>query len=91
MELTFPYLASVLVLAYLCLVRSLRWRRYNAVHKKYSKQFETRTLTPEEAQQVLHILSLYDMPSLLQYAGAFSMFKPAGIVRIILTFPCTFI
>lgn len=81
MELTFTAIASVVVLGYLCLVQSLRWRRYNAVHEKYRRQFETQTLTPEEAQQILHVGALYDMPSLVKYSLAFSLFKAAAIVR----------
>lgn len=86
MELTFTAIASVVVLGYLCLVQSLRWRRYNAVHEKYRRQFETQTLTPEEAQQILHVGALYDMPSLVKYSLAFSLFKAAAIPSISMRF-----
>ncbi|KAJ6602380.1 hypothetical protein DFH09DRAFT_1124747 [Mycena vulgaris] len=67
--------ACALGLVYLCVVRSLRWRRYNAIHKKYSEKFQARTLTPEEAQEVLQLSFMYDMPTLSEYSLAFALFK----------------
>ena len=80
MELTVPTIVCAVLLAYLCLVRSLRWRRYNAIHEKYRVQFEKQTLTPEEAQEILHVGAFYDMPSLVKYSLAFALFKAAAIV-----------
>ncbi|KAJ7262727.1 hypothetical protein B0H12DRAFT_1104192 [Mycena haematopus] len=71
-----------LALVYLCLVRSLRWRRYNAIHKKYSAKFRARTLTPEESQDVIQLAYMYDMPSLSEYSLAFALFKTYGIPTI---------
>jgi hypothetical protein len=65
---------------YLCVVRFFRWRRYNAVHKKYAAAFKARTLTPEEAQDVLHVSTFYDMPTVLNYALAFALFKTYAVV-----------
>ena len=65
---------------YLCIVRLFRWRRYNAVHKKYAAAFEARTLTPEEAQDVLHVSTFYDMPTVLNYALAFALLKSFAVV-----------
>lgn len=67
-------------LLYLCLVRSLRWKRYDAIHKKYASRLETKTLTPEEAQQVIYVGTFYDMPTLLNKALAFALFKTYAIV-----------
>jgi len=71
-----------LALAYLCLVRSLRWRRYNAIHKKYSSKFQAKTLTPEEAQEVIQLSFMYDMPTLAKYSLAFALFKTYAIPTI---------
>lgn len=79
MEFTIPTIICLL-LAYLFLVRSIRWRRYHAIHEKYRVQFETDTLTPEEAQEIIHVSAFYDMPSLVKYSLAFALFKAAAIV-----------
>lgn len=82
-------------LAYLSLVKLLRWRRYKDIHRR----FETRRLrragselrssvtegntwglTPEEAQIILQESQTYDMPMLLNYALAFALFKTYAIV-----------
>jgi hypothetical protein len=65
---------------YLWLVRTLRWRRYNAMHEKYQAKYEKETLTPEEAQEIIHVAAFYDMPSLVKYSLAFALFKAAAIV-----------
>ena len=61
----FQWSRSTLVLAsfagYLSLVRLLRWRRYNALMKRYAGR-ELDSITPEEAQQILHVSRRYDMP-----------------------------
>jgi hypothetical protein len=75
--------SSVLValgVVYLCVVRALRWRRYNAIHKKYAAKFQAKTLTPEEAQEVLQLVFTYDMPTLSELSVAFSTYKTYGIV-----------
>ncbi|KAJ7617261.1 hypothetical protein FB45DRAFT_224149 [Roridomyces roridus] len=75
-------IAALCALAYLLLVRALRWRRYKAIHKKYMAKFRARTLTPEEAQDVVHLAMLYDMPTLSGYSVAFALFKTYGIPTI---------
>lgn len=67
---------------YLGLVRALRWRRYNAIHKKYEAKWKAGKLTPAEAQRVMHVSSVYDMPLLLNKALAFALFKTYGIPTI---------
>ena len=62
---SFHWSKSTLALAsfagYLILVRLLRWRRYNAMMKRYSGR-PLESITPEEAQQIIHVSRMYDMP-----------------------------
>lgn len=83
MEPTTIGTACVVVVGYLCIVRSLRWRQYNAVHAEYRSRFESNTLTPEDAQRIIHVGAYYDMPLLLNYSLAFALFKTYGIVRLL--------
>lgn len=66
---------------YLCLVRLLRWRYYNALHKKWAGR-DIDSITPEEAQQIIHVSSLYDLPGLQVYSLSFALFKTYAIVRV---------
>ena len=65
-------------LVWLLVVRALRWRRYNAIHRQFQAKYET--MTPEEAQKIMQVSTLYDMPLLLNYSLAFALFKTYGIV-----------
>ncbi|KAJ7059220.1 hypothetical protein C8F01DRAFT_1146409 [Mycena amicta] len=69
-----------LLTLYLLIVRSLRWRRYNALHKKYTRKKST--LTPEEAQEVVQLAFEWDMPILSEYSLAFALFKTYAIPTI---------
>ena len=71
---------SVAAIFYLCLVRAFRWRRFDAIHRQYDARFKSRSLTPEEAQEVVHVAAFYDMPLLLNYSVAFALFKTYAIV-----------
>ena len=71
---------SVTAIFYLCLVRAFRWRRFDAIHRQYDARFKSRSLTPEEAQEVVHVAAFYDMPLLLNYSVAFALFKTYAIV-----------
>ena len=65
------------VLVWLVAVQAFRWKRYNAIHR----QFQVKEgITPEEAQKIIQVSTLYDMPLLLNYALAFALFKTYGIV-----------
>lgn len=68
------------VTSYICLARSLRWRRYNNIHKKYEKKWREGGLTPAEAQEILLVSSFWDCPLLLHKAVAFALFKTYAIV-----------
>lgn len=68
---------------YLVVVRVLRYKRYRLVHKKYQEKYEERTLTPEEAQEVMRVSTGYDMPMLLNYSLAFALFKTYAVVSLI--------
>ena len=74
------------VTSYLSLVRSLRWRRYNNIHKKYEKKWSEGGLTPAEAQEILLVSSFWDCPLLLHKALAFALFKTYAIVSAISLF-----
>ena len=66
------------LLIWLVTVRAFRWNRYNAIHRQFQAKHEE--LTPEEAQKIIQVSTLYDMPLLLNYALAFALFKTYGIV-----------
>ncbi|KAF9074413.1 hypothetical protein BDP27DRAFT_1317043 [Rhodocollybia butyracea] len=73
---------------YLSLVRALRWRRYNAMHRKYLHKYSELEgkgltgITPEEAQDIIATSALYDMPALMTYALAFALFKTYAVPTI---------
>lgn len=73
--------ASLIV--YLSTVRALRWRRFNAIHLKYRSKYESGTLTPEEAQEIIATVSQYDMPLLVNYSLSFALFKTYSIVSTV--------
>ncbi|KAF9467635.1 hypothetical protein BDZ94DRAFT_1318601 [Collybia nuda] len=75
-------IACAAVVLYLCVVRSLRWRRYNAIHAEYRTRFESKNLTPEEAQKILHLSAYYDMPLLLGTSLSFALFKTYAVPSI---------
>ncbi|KAI4525504.1 hypothetical protein K525DRAFT_251946 [Schizophyllum commune Loenen D] len=83
--------AATALAAYLGLVRVLRWRRYEAVHRKYAHllakgsrvRTETvNTLTPAEAQEIVQLSLGYDMHYLMVQALSFALFKTYGIPSI---------
>ena len=71
------------IILWLALVRTFRWRHYNAIHCQYGPRWNNGKgiITPEEAQKIM-TASICDMPLLLSYATAFALFKTYGIVRI---------
>ncbi|PPQ67784.1 hypothetical protein CVT25_009088 [Psilocybe cyanescens] len=72
------------ILAWLVLVRAFRWRRYYAIHRKYGRKWDNGRgeITPEEAQEIIGVSFMYEMPLLLNYAVAFALFKTYGIPSI---------
>ncbi|KAJ3741003.1 hypothetical protein DFH05DRAFT_1404818 [Lentinula detonsa] len=74
------FIASISV--YLLTVQALRWSRYTAIHRKFGHKHESGLLTPEDAQEILRVSSLYDMPALMNYALAFALFKTYAIPSI---------
>jgi hypothetical protein len=72
-------ITSTLSISYLVLVRLLRWRRYNALHAKYPPD-KMKTLTPQEAQLIVHEAALWDIPFINTEALSFALFKTYGIV-----------
>lgn len=73
---------------YMVVVRALRYKRYRLVHKKYQSKYEDRTLTPEEAQEVMKLSTGYDMPLLLNYSLAFALFKTYAVVSSPTSYYC---
>ncbi|KAJ4479168.1 hypothetical protein J3R30DRAFT_3657221 [Lentinula aciculospora] len=71
---------SAVISSYLYFARALRWRRYIAIHRKFGHKYESGLLTPEDAPEIMHVSSLYDMPALMNYALAFALFKIHAIV-----------
>ncbi|KAK0462534.1 uncharacterized protein EV420DRAFT_1735087 [Desarmillaria tabescens] len=69
-------------LGYLSLVKLLRWRRYNTVHEKYTPKYKAGTLTLQDAQEIISVSMMYDMPALMNYALAFALFKTYAIPSI---------
>lgn len=69
---------------WLVVVRALRWRRYNAMHRKYGPKWNNGlgAITPQEAQEIMHLSTVYDMPFLLYKALSFALFKTYAIVRL---------
>jgi len=71
----------IVTLGYLSLVRLLRWRRYNTQHKKWATR-KLDSITPEEAQTILHGITMWDMPGLFVYSLSFALFKTYGVPTI---------
>jgi hypothetical protein len=68
------------LLIWLVTVRAFRWKRYNAIHRQFQGKYINEGITPEEAQKIILVSVLYDMPLLLNYSLAFALFKTYGIV-----------
>ncbi|KAF7973804.1 hypothetical protein HWV62_14172 [Athelia sp. TMB] len=73
--------ALLVVPSYLLLVRSLRWRRYNAIHREFIGR-DPHSLTTEEAQRVMQTVTMWDMPGLSVYSLSFALFKTYAIPSI---------
>ncbi|KAA1470834.1 hypothetical protein DENSPDRAFT_836729 [Dentipellis sp. KUC8613] len=67
-------------LGYLLLVRLLRWRQYNSIHRKYAGRMDS--LTPTEAQEIMKLSAEWDMPTIVWYSIALALFKTYGIPTI---------
>ncbi|EIM82611.1 uncharacterized protein STEHIDRAFT_63775 [Stereum hirsutum FP-91666 SS1] len=74
-------ISVLFIISYLVLVRCLRWRRYDKLHMKYMKR-DINSLTMREAQEILQLSLLWDMPDLVIYAYSFALFKTYGIPTI---------
>ncbi|KAI4525510.1 hypothetical protein K525DRAFT_191368 [Schizophyllum commune Loenen D] len=87
-------LAATAALSYLALVRALRWRRYDAVHRKYAHKRrggsvsqsrsakDAQSLSPGEAQEIVQLSLGYDMHYIMTMALSFALFKTYGIPSI---------
>jgi hypothetical protein len=79
---------AALFVGYLSFVRLRRFKRYRKMHKKYQHKYETGKLTPDDAQKIMMVSCMYDMPLLLNYSLAFALFKTYAIVSLVLLRPC---
>ncbi|KAF8197134.1 hypothetical protein BJ912DRAFT_954888 [Pholiota molesta] len=84
-----PRLTTVTTVAggfilWLVVVRALRWRRYNAIHRKYGPKWNNGlgAINPQEAQEIIHLSTVYDMPFLVHKALSFALFKTYAIPSI---------
>ncbi|KAI5891574.1 uncharacterized protein SCHCODRAFT_01096190 [Schizophyllum commune H4-8] len=75
-------LAATAALAYFALVRALRWRKYDTVHRKYAHKLRDKTLSPTEAQEIVQLSLGYDMHYIMTMALSFALFKTYGIPSI---------
>ncbi|TFY76916.1 hypothetical protein EWM64_g7098 [Hericium alpestre] len=62
---------------YLLLVRLLRWRRYNEVHRRFAGRLKD--LTVEEAQEIVSLSSNFDIVFVSGLAGAVAFMKTLAI------------
>ncbi|KAF9259411.1 hypothetical protein L218DRAFT_981552 [Marasmius fiardii PR-910] len=83
-SLPYPTLSvpSVILFSWVGLVQAFRWRRYNYIHRVYGPKYNAGTLSPEDAQDIIGILTRYEMPLILEYALAFALFKTYAIPSI---------
>ena len=75
-------LVAVISVGYLGLVRALRWRKYDQIHRKYGHRLANEALSPAEAQEVVQLSLGYDMHWLMIEAFSFALFKTYGIVSL---------
>jgi hypothetical protein len=70
------------ILLWIALVRTFRWRRYNAIHREYGPKWNNGkgNITPEEAQKIMAVSAMYDIPFWSNFALAFVLLKSYGIV-----------
>ena len=71
------------LITWLLLVRSVRWRKYNAVHAKYAAKWNggKGNITPQEAQEIIRVPMMWDMPFLVSVSRVFGVLKTAAVVR----------
>ncbi|PPQ75159.1 hypothetical protein CVT24_007487 [Panaeolus cyanescens] len=72
------------IVGWVILVRSLRWRRYHAIHRTYGPKWDNGrgSISPGEAQKIMAVSTQYDMPFLMDNALAFALFKTNAIPSI---------
>ncbi|SJK96968.1 uncharacterized protein ARMOST_00217 [Armillaria ostoyae] len=75
-------IAGLLCLGYLSVVGLFRRRRYSTIHEKYTPKYKAGTLTLQDAQEIIGLSMMYDMPALMNYALAFALFKTYAIPSI---------
>jgi hypothetical protein len=81
-------LATAGVACYLALVRALRWRRLRALERAYGSG---EGMSLADAQQIIALSLLWDMPGLINYSLAFAMFKTYAVVSVDILLLCAVI
>ncbi len=71
-------------LLYLWIAHSLRWKRYKAIHQKFGTKFREGGLTVQDAQEVMQVSGMWDMPELLKFALSYANVKTYAIVSPLL-------
>ncbi|KDQ22260.1 hypothetical protein PLEOSDRAFT_53130 [Pleurotus ostreatus PC15] len=69
-------------LAYLLCARWLRWRNYLAIHQKFGGKFLIGSLTIQDAQEIVQVSGIWDMPALLYLALSYATIKTYAIPSI---------
>ena len=69
---------AAVVLAYLVVVRVLRYRRVQYIQEAYG----AKPLTPWIAQQILHLSVFYEVPFTMYLGTVVALFKVYGIVSV---------
>ncbi|KDQ57898.1 hypothetical protein JAAARDRAFT_57715 [Jaapia argillacea MUCL 33604] len=72
--------ALAVISGYIGIVRLLRWRDYNRIHRKYNAKINS--LTAAEAQTIVHCTTMWDMPLLVNYSLSFALFKTYAVPSI---------
>lgn len=67
-------------LAYFLCARWLRWRNYLAIHRKFGAKFLNGGLTVQDAQEIVQVSGMWDMPALLYFALSYATIKTYAIV-----------
>ena len=69
-----------LLVAHLTLVRVLRYRAFNALHRKYAAyEKNPYSLSYKQAQEIMQLPLLYDMPFLFGFGTQWALIKSYGI------------
>ncbi|EAU81978.2 hypothetical protein CC1G_09164 [Coprinopsis cinerea okayama7 len=75
-------MVGALALIAFYLLRRHRWKRYYQIHEQYEAKWKAGSLTPAEAQQIIHVGLGRDLVFALKRAIGFALFKTYAIPSI---------